>query len=52
MGNAKDFKKWMKEEDKRKKNYKFEPLEIKKEIIIKNYNKKPYQLDLFEEIIS
>ena len=46
MGKAEDFEKWMKEEDKRKKHYKFEPLEIKEN---KNYNKKPYQLDLFEE---
>ena len=46
MGNAKDFKKWMKEEDKRKKYYKFEPLEDEE---IKEVNKKPCQLDLFEE---
>ena len=32
---------------KMKKNYKFEPLEIKENI--KNYSKEPCQLDLFEE---
>ena len=46
MGKAEDFEKWMKEEDKRKKHYKFEPLEDKE---IKNYNKKSCQLDPFEE---
>lgn len=43
MGKAEDFEKWMEEEDKRMKNYKFEVIEEKEEKITK-----PYQLDLFE----